>query len=97
MYFICKQVFNFVILFSFFTVSDTNYTLNQTFAELNPAWSINAGLTYTSQLVKLLSFFLDVFLTRRPNFKYIIIFMSQLKLLYNSNTSLFIVNFVTMS
>lgn len=81
MYFIYKQIFNFIMLFSFwfFTVSDKNYTFHQTFAELNPAWSISAGLTYTSQLIKLLSFFLDVFLTRRPNFRYI--FTAKLKLL----------------
>lgn len=62
------------MLFSFwvFPVSDKNFTFHQTFAELNPAWSISAGLTYTSQFVKQLSFFLNVFLPRRPNFRYII-------------------------
>jgi len=51
-------------------VSDKNkdYAFNQNFAEPNPACTISAALTYTSQFVKQLSFFLDVFLPRRPNF-----------------------------
>ncbi|XP_050438468.1 beclin 1-associated autophagy-related key regulator [Adelges cooleyi] len=50
-------------------VSDKNkdYAFNQTFAEPNPACTISAALTYTSQLVKQLSFFLDIFLPRRQN------------------------------
>uniref|UniRef100_A0A2S2NP70 Beclin 1-associated autophagy-related key regulator n=1 Tax=Schizaphis graminum TaxID=13262 RepID=A0A2S2NP70_SCHGA len=51
-------------------VSDKNrdYAFHQTFVEPNPACTISAALTYTSQLVKQLSFFIDVFLPRRPNF-----------------------------
>lgn len=54
-----------------FPVSDKNrdYAFNQTFVEPNPACTISAALTYTSQLVKQISFFLDVFLPRRPNFR----------------------------
>jgi len=63
-----------VILFIFvsFTVADKNkdYAFNQNFVEPNPACTISAALTYTSQFVKQLSFFLDVFLPRRPNFRY---------------------------
>ncbi|XP_001945788.2 beclin 1-associated autophagy-related key regulator isoform X2 [Acyrthosiphon pisum] len=51
-------------------VSDKNrdYAFHQTFIEPNPACTISAALTYTSQLVKQISFFIDVFLPRRPNF-----------------------------
>ncbi|VVC36510.1 UV radiation resistance protein/autophagy-related protein 14 [Cinara cedri] len=51
-------------------VSDKNrdYAFQQNFSEPNPACTISAALTYTSQLVKQLSFFLDIFLPRRPNF-----------------------------
>lgn len=60
------------ILNFYFSVSDKNrdYAFNQTFAEPNPACTISAALTYTSQFTKELSFFLDVFLPRRPNFRY---------------------------
>ncbi|CAH1732628.1 beclin 1-associated autophagy-related key regulator isoform X1 [Aphis gossypii] len=53
-------------------VSDKNrdYAFHQTFVEPNPACTISAALTYTSQLVKQISFFIDVFLPRRPNFRY---------------------------
>ncbi|KAL5238127.1 hypothetical protein ACI65C_005537 [Semiaphis heraclei] len=53
-------------------VSDKNrdYAFHQTFIEPNPACTISAALTYTSQLVKQISFFIDVFLPRRPNFRY---------------------------
>lgn len=58
--------------FLFFPVSDKNkdYAFHQTFSEPNPACTISAALTYTSQLVKQLSFFLDVFLPRRRHFRY---------------------------
>lgn len=66
----------FFFIFICFSVSDKNkdYTCYKNVAELNPIYSISAALTYTTQFVKLLSFFLNVFLPRRLNFRYILFY-----------------------
>lgn len=59
---------NGVYILNKFSDKNNDFTCYKNVAELNPIYTISAALTYTTQLVKQLSFFLNVFLPRRPNF-----------------------------